>query len=64
MGVLVFILCLLASDRWISYEPDESGEPWDLPSARLVPKVQSTAKILYGIYLGMTVLQIHSSAAW
>ena len=26
--------------------------------SKLVPKVQSTAKILYTIYLGMTVLQI------
>ncbi len=25
---------------------------------KLVPKVQSTAKILYGIYLGLTVIEI------
>lgn len=26
--------------------------------SRLVPKVRSTAKILYGIYIGMTILEI------
>ena len=25
---------------------------------KLVPKVQSTAKILYGIYIGLTLLQM------
>lgn len=57
MGVLVFLLSIL---------PEVGGSHMNLMKAespgpsvtRLVPKVKSTAKILYGIYMGMTVLQI------
>ena len=52
MGVLVFILMPAPFNRRISYEPYESGKPWSFRRNRLVPKVQSTAKILYTIYLG------------
>ena len=38
------------------YEFDEGGEPGPIVS-RLVPKVQMTAKLLYQIYLGMTILE-------
>ncbi|MFR3881072.1 MAG: hypothetical protein ACLTX6_01060 [Lachnospiraceae bacterium] len=57
MGVLVISSFSPASSRRISYEPNESREPGPSVS-KLVPKVQSTAKYLYTIYLGMTVLQI------
>ena len=57
MGVLVFILALL---------PMKGGSVMNLMKAespgpqvdKLVPKVQSTAKILYGIYLALTVLEL------
>ena len=56
MGVLVFILALL---------PMKGGSVMNLMKAespgpqvdKLVPKVQSTAKILYGIYFALTVLE-------
>ncbi len=57
MGVLVFLLSLL---------PLAGGTPMNIMKAespgpsvsRLVPKVRSTAKVLYQIYLGMTVLMV------
>lgn len=57
MGVLVFILCLLplAGGYHMNLMKAESPGP---SVAKLVPKVQSTAKILYSIYLGLTILQI------
>lgn len=57
MGVLVFLLSLLplAGGYHMNLIRAESPGP---SVSKLVPKVQSTAKILYGIYLGMTVLQI------
>lgn len=57
MGVLVFLLSLLplAGGYHMNLMRAESPGP---SVSKLVPKVQSTAKILYGIYLGMTVLQI------
>ncbi|MBQ5950788.1 MAG: TrkH family potassium uptake protein [Lachnospiraceae bacterium] len=56
MGVLVFLLTLL---------PLAGGSPMNLMRAespgpsvgRLLPRVQSTAKILYKIYIGMTLTQ-------
>ena len=57
MGVLVFILCLLPLTGGYHMNLMKAESPG--PSVnRLVPKVQSTAKILYTIYLGMTLLQI------
>lgn len=57
MGVLVFILCLLpmAGGSHMNLMKAESPGP---SVSRLVPKVQSTAKILYGIYIGMTLIQM------
>lgn len=57
MGVLVFLLSLLplAGGYHMNLMRAESPGP---SVSKLLPKVQSTAKILYGIYLGMTVLQI------
>ncbi len=57
MGVLVFLLSLLplAGGYHMNLMRAESPGP---SVSKLVPKVQSTAKILYTIYFGMTVLQI------
>lgn len=57
MGVLVFLLSLLplAGGYHMNLMRAESPGP---SVSKLVPKVQSTAKILYSIYLGMTVIQI------
>lgn len=57
MGVLVFILCLLplAGGYHMNLMKAESPGP---SVSKLVPKVQSTAKILYTIYLALTILQI------
>ena len=57
MGVLVFLLTLL---------PQTGGSHVNLMKAespgpqvdKLVPKVQSTAKLLYGIYLALTLAQL------
>ena len=52
------ILALTAATcRRVSYESDESRKPGPSVS-KLVPKVQQTAKILYTIYIGMTLFQI------
>ncbi len=53
MGVLVFILCLLplAGGSQMNLMKAESPGP---SVSRLVPKVRSTAKILYGIYIALT----------
>ena len=57
MGVLVFLLTLLplSGGSHMNLMKAESPGP---SVSRLAPKVQTTAKILYGIYLGLTVLQI------
>ena len=57
MGVLVFILALLplAGGYHMNLMKAESPGP---SVGKLVPKVQSTAKILYTIYFGLTILQI------
>ena len=57
MGVLVFILSLLPLTGGYHMNLMKAESPGPSVS-KLVPKVQSTAKILYTIYLGMTVLQI------
>lgn len=56
MGVLVFLLCLLpmAGGSRMNLMKAESPGP---SVSRLVPKVQSTAKILYEIYIVMTVVE-------
>lgn len=57
MGVLVFILAIMpmAGGSHISLMKAESPGP---VVSKLVPTVQSTAKILYGIYIIMTLIQI------
>ena len=59
MGVLVFILCLLPltggdGGYHINLMKAESPGP---SVSKLVPQVQSTAKILYSIYLTLTVIE-------
>lgn len=57
MGVLVFLLCLLplTGGYHMSLMKAESPGP---SVSKLVPKVRSTAKILYGIYFALTLLEI------
>lgn len=57
MGVLVFLLTILPMDggSYMNLMKAESPGP---SVSRLVPTVKSTAKILYEIYIGMTILQI------
>lgn len=57
MGVLVFMLILLPQTGGYNMNLMKAESPGPSVS-RLVPKVKSTAKILYLIYLGMTILQI------
>lgn len=57
MGVLVFILSLLPLTGGYHLNIMKAESPGPSVS-KLVPKVQSTAKILYEIYLGLTVLLI------
>ncbi len=57
MGVLVFILCLLPLTGGYHMNLMKAESPGPSVS-RLVPKVQSTAKILYAIYIVMTLIQI------
>lgn len=57
MGVLVFLLTLLplTGGSHVNLMKAESPGP---QVDKLVPKVQSTAKILYGIYLALTLAQL------
>ena len=57
MGVLVFLLSLLplTGGSHVNLMKAESPGP---QVDKLVPKVQSTAKILYGIYLALTILEL------
>ena len=57
MGVLVFLLSLLplTGGSHVNLMKAESPGP---SVSKLVPKVQQTAKILYTIYIGMTLFQI------
>ncbi len=57
MGVLVFLLTLLPMTGGFHMSLMKAESPGPSVS-RLVPKVQSTAKILYGIYIGLTVIEI------
>ena len=56
MGVLVFVLCILplADGNNMHLMRAESPGP---SVGKLVPKMKSTAMILYGIYIALTVLQ-------
>ena len=57
LGVLVFILCLLPLTGGYHMNLMKAESPGPSVS-KLVPKVQTTAKILYTIYLMLTVLQM------
>lgn len=57
MGVLVFLLSLLPLTGGYHMNLMKAESPGPSVS-KLVPKVQSTAKILYTIYFGMTLIQI------
>ncbi|MDO4340728.1 MAG: TrkH family potassium uptake protein [Eubacteriales bacterium] len=57
MGVLVFLLCLLPLTGGYHMNLMRAESPGPTVS-KLVPKVQSTAKILYTIYLALTLLEI------
>ncbi len=57
MGVLVFILCLLPLTGGYHMNLMKAESPGPSVS-KLVPKVQTTAKILYTIYLMLTVAQV------
>lgn len=56
MGVLVFVLCILplADGNNMHLMRAESPEP---SVGKLVPKMRSTAMILYGIYAALTVVE-------
>jgi trk system potassium uptake protein TrkH len=57
MGVLVFILAILPLARGESMHIMRAESPG--PSVdKLVPRMRTSAALLYGIYIGMTVLQI------
>ncbi|MDO4286659.1 MAG: TrkH family potassium uptake protein [Eubacteriales bacterium] len=57
MGVLVFLLAIipLSGGSNINLMRAESPGP---SVGKLVPKMRSTARILYGIYIGLTLLEI------
>ncbi len=57
MGVLVLMIALLPSDSGRTIHILRAEMPGPVVG-KLVPKARDTAKILYYIYLGMTVLQI------
>ncbi len=56
MGVLVFMMALLPADNSRAMFLLRAEVPGPT-KGKLVPKVRETAKILYGIYLGLTALQ-------
>lgn len=57
MGVLVFVLALLpmSTGHFLHIMRAESPGP---ETSKLVPNMAKTAKILYAIYIGMTVIEI------
>ena len=57
MGVLVFLLTLLPMTGGSHMNLMKAESPGPSVS-RLAPKVQTTAKILYGIYIWMTIIEI------
>lgn len=57
MGVLVFLLSVLPMVGGSHMNLMKAESPGPIVS-RLVPKVQMTAKLLYQIYLGMTIIEV------
>ena len=56
MGILVFVLAIipLADERSMHLMKAESPGPM---VSKLVPKIKSTAKLLYSIYIGLTLIE-------
>ena len=57
MGVLVFLVALIPSNSSGSFHLIKAESPGPSVS-KMVPKAKSTAKILYLIYISMTILEI------
>lgn len=57
MGILVLTIAILPSLGTGSMQVMKAESPGPIVG-RIVPKLGQTAKILYGIYLGMTLLQV------
>lgn len=57
MGVLVLIIAVLPLSGGYNMHLMRAESPGPTVG-KLVPRVQSTAKILYGIYIGITILQM------
>ena len=58
MGVLVFILTILPmADSGASFSLMQAESPGPVVS-KLVPRLKASARLLYGIYLGLSVLQL------
>ena len=57
MGVLVFIMAIFPSESGRSVHIMRAEMPGPIVG-KLVPRVRNTAKLLYFIYIGMTVVQI------
>ena len=57
MGVLVFVLVVTSLDRKNSMHLMRAEEPGP-EKDKLVPKAMSTARILYGMYLTLTVIEM------
>ena len=57
MGVLVLVIAVLPLSGGYNMHLMRAESPGPTVG-KLVPRVQTTAKILYGIYIGITVLQI------
>lgn len=57
MGVLVFVMVLTTLDKKNSMQLMRAEVPGP-EKDKLTPRTKSTARILYGIYLGMTLLEV------
>lgn len=57
MGVLVFVMALIPHDNGGTMYLLRAESPGPSVS-KLVPKIKSSAKILYLIYIGMTIIQV------
>ena len=57
MGILVLTIAILPSLGTGSMQVTKAESPGPIVG-RIVPKLGQTAKILYGIYLGMTLLEV------
>ena len=57
MGVVVFMMAFLPLSGGRNMHLMKAESPGPIVG-KLVPKVRTTAKILYSIYLGLTILQV------